>query len=197
MAQQLTNLTRIHEDAGSIPDLAHLRIWHCHQLWCRLQTWLGSGIAVALVQVGSCSSDWTPSLRTSTYRRCDPKKSKKKKKIMQETKPKAGLLPIKKRIVILVLGQPYYSSDTCELYIYIFMYISIPVYRSVCNHSSQHLELPPSFIQELWPVTKVYKFILYLQPPHLSPLIYYSLNIPLVCGFKLCKINLYPALLLL
>ena len=26
-----------------------LRIWCCHELWCRLQTWLGSGIAVAMV----------------------------------------------------------------------------------------------------------------------------------------------------
>ena len=25
-----------------------IRIWHCHKLWCRLQKWLGSRIAVAL-----------------------------------------------------------------------------------------------------------------------------------------------------
>ena len=29
--------------------LSRLRIWHCHGLWCRLQTWLVSGIAVAVV----------------------------------------------------------------------------------------------------------------------------------------------------
>ena len=44
-----TNLSRIHEDTGSIPDLAQwLRIRCCHELWCRLQVRLGSGIAVAL-----------------------------------------------------------------------------------------------------------------------------------------------------
>ena len=29
---------------------------------CRLQTWLGSGVAVAVVQAGSCSSDLTGKL---------------------------------------------------------------------------------------------------------------------------------------
>ena len=26
-----------------------LRFWHCHELWCRSETWLGYGIAVAVV----------------------------------------------------------------------------------------------------------------------------------------------------
>ena len=51
--------------------------------WCRLQTWLGSGVAVALVYVGG---DWTPSLGTFICRGCGPRKKtkekgKKKKKI--------------------------------------------------------------------------------------------------------------------
>ena len=49
VAQWLTNLTRIHEDEGLIPaSLSGLRILRCHELWCRLQMWLGSQAAVAL-----------------------------------------------------------------------------------------------------------------------------------------------------
>ena len=51
VAQWLTNPTRNHEVAGSVPALAQ---WvndprRCRELWCRLQTRLGSCIAVALV----------------------------------------------------------------------------------------------------------------------------------------------------
>ena len=28
--------------------LSGLRTWRRHELWCRLQTWLGSGVAVAV-----------------------------------------------------------------------------------------------------------------------------------------------------
>ena len=35
----------------SLPLLSGLGIWHCCELWCRSQTWLGSGVAV--VQAGS------------------------------------------------------------------------------------------------------------------------------------------------
>ena len=35
----------------SLPSLSGLRIWHCHALWCRSQTWHGSGMAVAVALI--------------------------------------------------------------------------------------------------------------------------------------------------
>ena len=50
VAWWLMSPPRIHKDAGSIPGLAQwLRIWRCHELWCRLKMWLGSGVVVAVV----------------------------------------------------------------------------------------------------------------------------------------------------
>ena len=60
----------------SLASLSGLRIRRCRELWCRSQTWLGSGLAVA----GGYSSDQTPSLGTSPCRRCGPRKDRKTKK---------------------------------------------------------------------------------------------------------------------
>ena len=65
------NPTRNHEYVGSIPCLTH------GALWCRSQTLLGSGVAVAMTVASSCSSDWTPSLGISMCLECGPKKKKK------------------------------------------------------------------------------------------------------------------------
>ena len=49
MAQWLVNPTRSHEvTVRSLALLSGLRIRRCHELWCRLQTQLGSRIDVAL-----------------------------------------------------------------------------------------------------------------------------------------------------
>ena len=66
----------------SLASLSGLRIWHCRGLWCRLQTPLGSGAAVAVAWAGSCSSNLTPILGTSICHTCSPKRPKKKKKWM-------------------------------------------------------------------------------------------------------------------
>ena len=48
MEQWLTNPTRNHEVADSVPGLAQLGIRRCLELWYRLQTLLGSCVAVAV-----------------------------------------------------------------------------------------------------------------------------------------------------
>ena len=62
----------------SLASLSGLRIWHCHKMWCRSQTRLGSGVAVSVAQACSYSSDSTPSLGTSVCHGCGPKKRTKK-----------------------------------------------------------------------------------------------------------------------
>ena len=50
MAEWLTNPTMNHEVVGSIPGLAQwVEIQRCRELWCGLQTRLGSLVAVAVV----------------------------------------------------------------------------------------------------------------------------------------------------
>ena len=62
-----------------LASLSGLRIQHFCELWCRLKTRLRSGVAMAVVQAGSCSCNQTPSLGTSVCIKCSPKKKKKEK----------------------------------------------------------------------------------------------------------------------
>ena len=80
MAQPVKNPTSTHEDKGLIPGLAQLvKGPALPKLWCKLQTWLGSHVAMAVVSNGSCSSNSPPSLGTSICPGCGPKKTKEKK----------------------------------------------------------------------------------------------------------------------
>jgi len=55
MVQWLMNPTRLR--VWSLPLLSGLRIRRGHELWCRLQTQLGSGVAVALAKASGYRSD--------------------------------------------------------------------------------------------------------------------------------------------
>ena len=66
---------------GFLALLSGSRIQPCCELWCSLQTQLGSGVAVALVQASSNSSDSTPSLGTSICCEYGLKRQKDQKKI--------------------------------------------------------------------------------------------------------------------
>ena len=62
----------------SLVSLSGLRIQRCHELWCRSQTRLRSGIAVATAWADSYSSNQTLSLGTSICHGCGPKKKKER-----------------------------------------------------------------------------------------------------------------------
>ena len=72
----------------SLASLSRLRIQHCHGLWCRSQTWLRSGIVVAVAVASSYGSNLTPSPGTSICCRCSPKKRQKNKQ--NKTKQKTS-----------------------------------------------------------------------------------------------------------
>ena len=77
--QKRTRLVSMRIQVRSLASLSGLRIWCCCELWYSSQIWLGSGVAVAVVQANSCSLDKMPILGTSICCRCGPKKPKKTK----------------------------------------------------------------------------------------------------------------------
>ena len=85
-----------------------LRIRCCHELQCRSQTWLRSGIAAPVVQASGYNSNLLPSLGTSIWHRCSPEKQKIKikiNKILQAGKlVDQGTAPAVKQVLRLQLS---------------------------------------------------------------------------------------------
>ena len=96
MAQQKqTQLVAIRTRVRPRASLSGLKDLHCRELQHRLQMWLRSGVALAVAQAGSCSSDLTPSLGISIYLRYGPKTKKKKKRCLSsDGAVKVGPSPI-------------------------------------------------------------------------------------------------------
>ena len=106
--QKQTRLVSMRMRVGSLASLSGLRIRCCHKLWCRSQTWLGSGVAAA--KASSYSFGLTSSLGTSICCRCGPKKKKKKEKIFMS---KENALPF---CLILAFLNCYYTF--CSVYMF-------------------------------------------------------------------------------
>ena len=88
---------------GSIPDLTPWvkdPLVAC-ELWYRSQMLLRSGIAVAVVQTGSCSSDCTPSLGTSI---CHGQKTTNTKDNKQRTQNNAVGEDVEKLELLCIAG---------------------------------------------------------------------------------------------
>ena len=75
LTRKQTQLVSMRMWVGSLASLRGLRIRLCLELWCRSQTWFGSQMAVAVVQVISFSSNSTLSVGNSMCRRYSPKKN--------------------------------------------------------------------------------------------------------------------------
>ena len=63
-------------------EFPSLGIWHCRVLWCKSQTRVRSGSAVAVAEAHGYSSDSTPTLGTSICQGPKKIKDKKKKKVL-------------------------------------------------------------------------------------------------------------------
>ena len=75
VVQWLMNPTRtMRMRIRSLALLIGLGIRRCRELWCGLQTWLWSHIAVAVGKASGYSSDSSPSLGTSICLRCGLKR---------------------------------------------------------------------------------------------------------------------------
>ena len=117
MAQQKRIwLESVRTQIRSLALVSGLRLQSCRKLWCMPWMRFRSCIAI-VVEAGSCSSSWTPSMGTSICHKCGSKKQKKKKK---------KKIKIKKIIYIT-----FWESHQGNFSIYVFNSIYLPKYKII------------------------------------------------------------------
>ena len=110
----------------SLASLSGLRLQCCLELQWSLQTWLGSRVAVAVMQASSYSSYSTPNLGTSRDHRYCPKKQNKTKKIICKIDKKMqDWLNSQKSISVIYTNRGEKSLDYIHWYIWMYSLIHI------------------------------------------------------------------------
>ena len=112
-----------------LASLSGLRIRCCRELWRRLQTWLGSRVAVAVVWPAAAALI-RPLAQTSTGRGCGPKNQKTTKKLRLETACIALLS-------FLVVNYPFLTPELLMSETF-FLVGCVPT-RLLVSHCPSHL----------------------------------------------------------
>ena len=152
----------------SLASFSGLMIWCCRKLWYKLQMWLRSCVAVAVVQVSSCSYNLTPSSGNSICHRCVGRKRKKVIKIC---------FIIDHLLLFVCGGRNVYlicyinaRGKSCPFYLVVWRYCHFLLFRpnkpyalSLCPHAllrSTSTQLPKSpleninqIVAETWPLS--------------------------------------------
>ena len=129
---QRTRLVSMKMWVRALAPLSGLRIPSYCELWHRLKTWLGSGVAVAVVQASSCGSNWSSSLETSICPGFSPKKQKSANHRILKIQYSEHLLILclsSMNINILLYSFYMYICITC-MHVYTCTYMC--VYMCVC-----------------------------------------------------------------
>ena len=126
----------------SLASLSGLRMCCCCELWCRLQMWLRSGVAVAVAKASDYSSDPTPSPGNIM---CGLKKTKKNVSYslalswLQQTASHLG------SYLLVVLSRLNCFTDlTRRKFSPLSPRLSISMFRTACIYFLNHSPLPTS-----------------------------------------------------